>query len=178
MIHFNWKLIRTYTVSILIPVALGAAVGLFISGSMDYETLNKPPLAPPAWLFPIVWTLLYVLMGVSYGMLAVKEETDSSVNAVYFGQLAVNLLWPVASVRVFLDYRAGGSCDFDGGALLSSQPSRRTAAGALCGVDAVRFLPEFDGGFAEPLSKAGSILSRLCFLRAVLSTITGNLSIN
>ena len=95
MIHFNWKLIRTYTVSILIPVALGAAVGLFISGSMDYETLNKPPLAPPAWLFPIVWTLLYVLMGVSYGMLAVKEETDSSVNAVYFGQLAVNLLWPV-----------------------------------------------------------------------------------
>ncbi len=95
MIHFNWKLIRTYAVSILIPVALGAAVGLFISGSMDYETLNKPPLAPPAWLFPIVWTLLYVLMGVSYGMLAVKEETDSSVNAVYFGQLAVNLLWPV-----------------------------------------------------------------------------------
>ena len=66
MIHFNWKLIRTYTVSILIPVALGEAVGLFISGSMDYETLNKPPLAPPAWLFPIVWTLLYVLMGVSY----------------------------------------------------------------------------------------------------------------
>ena len=98
MIHFNWKLIRTYTVSILIPVALGAAVGLFISGSMDYETLNKPPLAPPAWLFPIVWTLLYVLMGLACYLVWVSDASPARREralTVYGVSLAVNFLWPI-----------------------------------------------------------------------------------
>lgn len=95
MIQINWQKIKTYAISILIPVALGAVVGLVISGAMDYDSLEKPPLAPPSVLFPIVWSILYVLMGVSYGRLSVRGLNDSEATSVYFAQLAVNLLWPV-----------------------------------------------------------------------------------
>ena len=51
-----------YLKSILLPVVLGGLVGFIISGFMDYNMLQKPPFAPPAILFPIVWTILYDLM--------------------------------------------------------------------------------------------------------------------
>lgn len=91
----NWNKVKTYAVSIIIPVALGALVGLIISGFMDYEALKKPVLAPPPLLFPIAWSILYLLMGVSYGILKDKKLTDTNVTAVYYAQLAVNLLWPI-----------------------------------------------------------------------------------
>ena len=86
---------KIYAISILIPVAIGGIVGLIISGFMDYETLSKPPLSPPSILFPIIWTILYVLMGVSYGILKDNSLVDSKVNLVYYSQLAVNALWPI-----------------------------------------------------------------------------------
>ncbi len=86
---------KLYAKSILFPVVLGGLVGLIISGSMDYSSLNKPPLSPPAILFPIVWTVLYILMGVSYGILKDKSLVDESINQIYFTQLFVNLLWPI-----------------------------------------------------------------------------------
>ena len=95
MIQINWKKILTYAVSLLIPLGLGALTGYLISGSMDYAMLNKPPLAPPPFLFPVAWSLLYLLMGISYGILRTRGLADTAVNTVYFGQLAVNLLWPV-----------------------------------------------------------------------------------
>lgn len=88
--------VRIYVQSILIPVALGVAVGLLTMGSMDYDTLVKPPLSPPAILFPIVWSVLYVLMGVSYGLITDKSSHDSGSRLVYYLQLAVNLCWPIA----------------------------------------------------------------------------------
>lgn len=94
-VKLNWSKIKTYAVSILIPVALGAIVGFIISGSMDYESLQKPVLAPPPILFPIVWSILYVLMGVSYGMLKSNNLLDVKVSSVYYSQLIVNLLWPI-----------------------------------------------------------------------------------
>ena len=57
--------------------------------------LQKPPLAPPAILFPIVWTILYTLMGVSYGILKTKGLTDEKVNQVYYLQLVINALWSI-----------------------------------------------------------------------------------
>lgn len=92
----NWNKVKNYAVSILIPVALGTVVGLIISGFMDYETLQKPVLAPPPVLFPIAWSILYVLMGVSYGILKDKGLTDGNVTLIYYAQLIVNLLWPIA----------------------------------------------------------------------------------
>lgn len=87
---------KTYAVSILIPLALGGIVGFLISGSMDYDMLNQPPLSPPAILFPIVWTILYIMMGISFGKLKVEGVLDSDAKLIYYVQLVVNLLWPIA----------------------------------------------------------------------------------
>ena len=87
---------RIYAQAILIPVLLGALVGFLISGFMDYETLQKPAFAPPGIIFPIMWTILYILMGVSYGIIKDKAELDFNTSLVYYLQLFVNLLWPIA----------------------------------------------------------------------------------
>ena len=84
---------KIYLKSILIPVIVGTVVGLITSGSMEYSSLIQPPLAPPAILFPIVWSILYVLMGVSYGILESNSLVDSSINSIYYAQLFVNALW-------------------------------------------------------------------------------------
>ena len=86
---------KIYLKSILIPLILGGLVGLFISDSMDYDTLVKPALAPPAVIFPIVWTILYTLMGISYGILKSNSLLDGNTKFLYYLQLAVNLLWPI-----------------------------------------------------------------------------------
>ncbi len=88
--------VKIYAPSILIPVLLGAAVGLITRNPEGFETLNKPVLSPPGWLFPVAWTILYTLMGISYGRLKEKRLTDSAVNTIYYSQLVVNLLWPFA----------------------------------------------------------------------------------
>ena len=82
-----------YIKSILVPVVLGGVVGFITSGFIDYNSLQNPPLAPPSILFPIVWTILYIRMGVSYGRLKSKELTDDKVNMIYYLQLGINLLW-------------------------------------------------------------------------------------
>ena len=87
---------KLYAKSILIPVIVGVVVGLLISGSIDYNSLQKPFLAPPSILFPIMWTILYILMGVSYGILKDKSLIDSKTNVIYYLQLFVNALWPIA----------------------------------------------------------------------------------
>ena len=87
---------KIYAPAIALPLLSGAAVGLLTSGSMDFDMLKKPPLSPPAILFPIVWTILYVLMGVSYGLIKDRSTPDSTDSLVYYLQLVVNLLWPVA----------------------------------------------------------------------------------
>ena len=86
---------KIYLKSILIPVIVGAVVGFIISGYIDYNSLVQPPLAPPSILFPIVWSILYVLMGVSYGILESNSLVDSDINFIYYLQLFVNALWSI-----------------------------------------------------------------------------------
>ena len=81
---------KIYVKSILIPVFIGGIVGLIISGSIDYNSLQKPFLAPPSILFPIVWTILYILMGVSYGILESKSLIEPKTKFIYYLQLFVN----------------------------------------------------------------------------------------
>lgn len=87
--------LKIYLKSILIPVIICGIVGIIISKSIDYNNLQKPFLAPPSAIFPIVWTILYILMGVSYGILKSKNLTDRQVNRIYYIQLAVNALWSI-----------------------------------------------------------------------------------
>lgn len=84
-----------YAKSIAIPVLVGLVVGWLTMSSMDYGNLNQPPFAPPGFIFPIVWTILYVLMGISYGILKTKGLVDAQVNSVYYWQLGINALWSI-----------------------------------------------------------------------------------
>ena len=85
--------VKTYIKSILIPIIVGGLVGWIISPSIDYGSLNQPPLAPPSSVFPIVWSILYILMGVSYGILKTNDLVDDEINKIYYLQLFVNALW-------------------------------------------------------------------------------------
>ena len=87
--------LKIYLKSILTTVILGAIIGFITSEFIDYSILQKPPLAPPSGLFPIVWTILYILMGISYGILKSNRLVDSEINLIYYSQLIVNLLWPI-----------------------------------------------------------------------------------
>ena len=86
---------KTYLKSILVPVILGSIIGVVTAGFMDYKSLEQPLLSPPGFIFPIVWTILYILMGISYGILKDKNLVDSSISSIYYSQLIVNLMWPI-----------------------------------------------------------------------------------
>ena len=86
---------KIYAKSILIPVIIGGIVGIIISNSIDYNSLQKPPLAPPSILFPIVWTILYILMGISYGIIESKSLNTLQTKLIYYVQLFVNAMWSI-----------------------------------------------------------------------------------
>ena len=87
--------VKIYSKSILIPVGIGLIIGAITSSSIEYNTLIKPVFAPPSILFPIVWTILYVLMGVSYGILESKSLVNLEINFIYYFQLFVNFMWSI-----------------------------------------------------------------------------------
>lgn len=84
---------KIYLKSILIPLLVGGVVGLITSNFINYNSLNQPPLSPPGFIFPIVWTILYALMGISYGILESNSLVDPKINLIYYLQLFVNALW-------------------------------------------------------------------------------------
>lgn len=86
---------KIYLKSILIPITVGIVVGLITSSSIDYNTLQKPPFSPPGIAFPIVWTILYTFMGISYGILKSKKLINKQIDLVYYAQLTVNALWSI-----------------------------------------------------------------------------------
>ena len=89
------KKISVYIKSILIPILVGVLISLLTSSSMEYTSFIKPNFAPPAILFPIVWTILYILMGVSYGILKSNNLNDQKIDNIYYSQLVVNALWSI-----------------------------------------------------------------------------------
>ena len=85
--------------SIALPLLVGLVSGFLTRNAMqDFGMLTKPPFAPPAWLFPVVWTILYILMGISAYLIQTSHsspETKSDALTIYRYQLIVNFLWPV-----------------------------------------------------------------------------------
>ena len=79
----------------LLPIVGGVLVGLIISGYMNYGDMVKPPLSPPSYIFPIVWTILYILMEVSYFIATKDNGNDKELNQIYILQLLVNFFWPI-----------------------------------------------------------------------------------
>ncbi|MDD3347813.1 TspO/MBR family protein [Oscillibacter sp.] len=90
----HWK---TLLACILLPVATGAVAGGLTRGSMEtFRNLNQPPLSPPGWLFPVVWTILYVLMGLASYLAITSDAPQEQITAalkIYGLQLAVNFFW-------------------------------------------------------------------------------------
>lgn len=97
----RWKRL---IVCLMVPVAVGGLAALLAGGSFEnFESLNKPPLSPPGWLFPVAWTLLYLLMGgASYLALASGEKREQMRcgQILYALQLAVNFFWPLFFFRL------------------------------------------------------------------------------
>lgn len=90
---------------ICLAIALSAgALGTILSGSTaGSQLLNQPPLYPPGWVFPVIWTVLYLMMGyASYRVLVSGSEDIGLALFVYGLQLIVNLLWPVVFFRLEL----------------------------------------------------------------------------
>lgn len=87
---------------LLIPLTVGA-VSSFLSGSMSLSGLNMPPCSPPAIVFPIVWTILYLLMGVSSWLIwRSKKEGSKKALQIYGAQLVVNFFWSILFFRFSL----------------------------------------------------------------------------
>lgn len=84
--------------TILFPLGVGLVSSLLTRGAMGrFAELEKPPLTPPAWLFPVVWTVFYTLMGLSANRIKMSGKDSEEVLGVlkiYYYQLAVNFLWP------------------------------------------------------------------------------------
>ena len=93
-----WNKIKPYVIAVVGTLLVGALASLLTRGSMDiYGQLNQPALAPPASIFPIVWTILYILMGIGAALVYVKGEEISRSGAlkVYITQLIFNFLWTI-----------------------------------------------------------------------------------
>jgi len=93
-----WKKLKPYVISVLIAFAVGGLAALITKDSMDmYEEIVKPALAPPGWIFPVVWSVLYALMGISAARIYVK--TDGRIIGTglvfYILSLMFNFFWTI-----------------------------------------------------------------------------------
>lgn len=91
--------LRQLVLCIGIPLAVGGLSGWVTRGAMeDFQALNQPPLSPPGWLFPVVWTVLFVLMGIASYLVVRSQGPEKLVKRAltFYGiQLGFNFLWSI-----------------------------------------------------------------------------------
>ncbi len=92
----NWK---PYAAWIAATLAAGALSAYLTRDGMElYRTaIRKPPLSPPGIVFPIVWTILYVLMGIGAARVQIVSEPEERTPhlTLYVVQLIFNFLWSI-----------------------------------------------------------------------------------
>ncbi|MBR2490961.1 MAG: tryptophan-rich sensory protein [Ruminiclostridium sp.] len=92
----KWK---TLVIALVIPLGVGGLSALLTRKEMDaFSHLNQPPLSPPTWLFPVVWTILFLLMGLASWLVYRSDAPDGVIRralTVYGIQLGVNFLWSI-----------------------------------------------------------------------------------
>ena len=102
----NWSKWKPYIFWIAVSEGVGALSGFLSRNGMQlYSTaINKPPLSPPGWLFPVVWSILYVLMGISSYLITESGKPARSKTAltVYGVQLFFNFMWSI----IFFNFEA------------------------------------------------------------------------
>jgi len=83
-------------ISILIPLAVGTMSALFSGNMSSYSILTQPAFSPPGFIFPIVWTILYILMGISsYIVYSSNSPNKSKALLLYCIQLFFNFCWSI-----------------------------------------------------------------------------------
>ena len=90
--------VKALLIALAIPLAVGGLATLLSGGMGDFRMLNQPPLSPPGWVFPVVWTVLYLLMGYSsYRVYTAGKPPAFTQRALklYAAQLFFNFLWPI-----------------------------------------------------------------------------------
>lgn len=90
----QWKRLLVY---LAIPLGVGALAGILTKDSMmQFSLLNRPPLSPPGWLFPVVWTVLFLLMGYASYLVSRSDSVQKRpVLILYAIQLIVNFFWSI-----------------------------------------------------------------------------------
>ena len=85
--------------AVAIPLAVGGLSSLLTKDNMImFDYVKKPPLAPPDWLFPVVWSILYILMGIASYLVCVSDapHKDKERALLLYGlQLAFNFTWSI-----------------------------------------------------------------------------------
>ena len=115
-----WKKLKPYLISCAIPLAVGGLSALLTAGGTKlYDRIEMPPLSPPALIFPIVWTLLYLLMGISAaGVFLSPDSRDAGAGlTVYAISLIFNFFWTLCTG---VSYRGQHICKFP---IFSGSPS-------------------------------------------------------
>ena len=93
-----WTKIRPYVGFSALVLLVGGLSSVITQGEMEaFSALRQPPLSPPGWVFPVAWTILYLLMGI--GMAIVWRESDGKRRrravTIWSVELAANFLWPL-----------------------------------------------------------------------------------
>ena len=95
-VKIHWK---TLLKSIAIPLITGGISALISMGGMkNFDTVNKPSFTPPMVLFPIVWTILFILMGISFYLIITSNASAvrlSNAVKLYGAQLIFNFFWSI-----------------------------------------------------------------------------------
>lgn len=87
---------KLFALCLAVPLLVGGLSALLTrSGMQTFETLTKPKLAPPGWLFPVVWTILYILMGIASYLVITSEKPNRAAIIVYALQLVFNFFWSI-----------------------------------------------------------------------------------
>ena len=88
--------------NLALPLLTGGLAALITQSSMEqFATFRQPPLSPPGWLFPVVWTILYTLMGISSYLVSQSDSPlKNTALRIYGIQLGVNFFWPILFFRL------------------------------------------------------------------------------
>ena len=91
------KKVKPYVFSILLALTVVGLSALATANNMNiYDKITMPPLSPPGWLFPVVWTILFILMGISAALIFVSDSAQKeSALFVYAVSLALNFTWSI-----------------------------------------------------------------------------------
>jgi len=90
--------IKQLLIALAIPLAVGGLSTLLSGGMGNYRELEQPPLSPPGWVFPVVWSILYLLMGYGSYRVYTSGKSKDQINKalkLYGTQLFFNFLWPI-----------------------------------------------------------------------------------